>query len=142
MMLEEDSPLTDDFVKLGLAFFADTAGVPAHVKKERKSPLSPVGIRVVSPDTPKKFAWIEPASTEFVFSKFQIMPGEVALKLWAIRLTAILRPRFIAPKMVGHEVGGKKDCRPPVGRDLFCCVEELGDDLMMSRIIALDGLNL
>ena len=74
------------FPELLAAFGASPAGIPAQFEKNNEGPLSPVGLRILLPDPPKKIALIIKSSPQFRIFQCQFVPGKLAATPQAERL--------------------------------------------------------
>ncbi len=106
-LLQKGFPLANHFPELLAAFGASPAGIPAQFKKNNEGPLSPVGLRGLLPDPPKKIALIIKSPAQFRIFQCQFVLGKLAAKLIALLLIL-----FGAPNLIRYKIRRQENCRP------------------------------
>src|SRR6267154_1220748 len=131
-LLQKGFPLANHFPELLAAFGASPAGIPAQFEKNNEDPLSPVGLRVLLPDSPKKIALIIKSPAQFRIFQCQFVLGKVAAQLTALLL--ILGGGRI---IIRYKIRRQENCRALISLPVLDRIDKLKHKTFASRVRAL-----
>src|SRR5258708_33668128 len=131
-LLQKGLSLANHFPELVAAFGARPARIPPQFQKNNEGSLSPVGLRVLLPDPPKKIALIIKSPAQFRIFQSQFVLGKLAAKLIALLL--ILGG---APNLIRYKIRRQENCRPLISLPILDRIDKLKHKTFVSRVRAL-----